>query len=616
MAFVTAPLGRRDNFPYRKLEYREIRLVVVKKHSHWPRENSLTCSIQYMTLPEDSTAPIAYTALSYTWGDGKDVTSLKLLDESTRNSGEITVTSSLVSALQTILEPGKRHALWIDQICINQSSPEEKGQQVQLMRWIYERAASVHVWLGPAAEDSDEAMLYLDKNDSASLARDLADSSRTRLNSRIRLALENLFSRSYWTRTWTLQEASALRSLQASISCGHKSVHLGRVFDWVAAGNSSANAFSEQILQVQGTGVLAMYFFWHMRRRSAQALMILVNAVRNLIASDPRDKVYSMLNFATDIRGSGIKPDYTKTVRQTYTELVLWSIGTYQRLDVLGDCHPSLTDDAAPSWVPDWNEQFSITPFFKISDSIDPESIPLYRASGEYIRDLKLRHLDVDTRLLSLSGVRVADVTFVLNTVPPEYDSWAVQKTWQPQNGNTICPLNLIPMRKVFRRTMYLDISRRKDGNWLRGNALPLPWDMKGLVVSPEEAWAIENFRRMSHGRRSFYTRPCAGSSQGLLCLSVNTTRSGDELWILKGGKMPFILRPKAMTISHTDLETGEASELPVDAGMPTYELVGEAFVLGLMDGEIIDMLGELPKRERPAPLSDMDREFRKIGLI
>jgi hypothetical protein len=79
---------------------------------------------------------------------------------------------------------------------------------------------------------------------------------------------------------------------------------------------------------------------------------------------------------------------------------------------------------------------------------------------------------------------------------------------------------------------------------------------------------------------------------------------------------MPFILRPKAMTIPHTNLATGEASKLPVDAGMPTYELVGEAFVLGLMDGEVIDMLGETPKRERPPPLADMDRVFRTIGLI
>lgn len=506
MALVTAPLGRRDNFPYRELGYREIRLVVVKKHSHWPRDNSLTCSIQHMALPEDSTAPIAYTALSYTWGDGKDVTSLKLLDESTRKSGEITVTSSLVSALQTILEPGKRHSLWIDQMCINQSSTEEKGQQVQLMRWIYEGAASVHVWLGPATEDSDEAMLYLDNNNSASLVRDLADSSRTCLTPRLRLALENLFYRPYWTRTWTVQEATALRPRQALVSCGHKSIGLERIFDWVDAGYRSPNEVAEQILRLQGSGVLAMDRFWHLRRESAQALSLLVRHLRDLIASDPRDKVYSMLNFATDICGSGIKPDYTKTVRQTYTELVLWSVGTYQCLDVLGDCHPSLTDDAAPSWVPDWNEYISALSFHKTSNPIDPESNPLYRASGEYIRDLEVRYVDVNTRLLSLSGVRVADVAVVLNTVPTEYRTWAVQETWQPQDSNAICPLNLIPMREAFRRTMYLDVREHESGDWVRGNTLPLPWDTKGLVVSTEHVKAMEYSRSAGYGRCPFYT--------------------------------------------------------------------------------------------------------------
>jgi hypothetical protein len=111
MALVTAPLGRRDNFPYRTLRHGEFRVVVVKKHAHWPRQNTLTCSIKHTALNLDSNDPalMPYTALSYTWGDGKDVTSLKLQDEETRKSGDITVTSSLIEALKTILNPGKRY---------------------------------------------------------------------------------------------------------------------------------------------------------------------------------------------------------------------------------------------------------------------------------------------------------------------------------------------------------------------------------------------------------------------------------------------------------------------------------------------------------------------------
>lgn len=83
-----------------------------------------------------------------------------------------------------------------------------------------------------------------------------------------------------------------------------------------------------------------------------------------------------------------------------------------------------------------------------------------------------------------------------------------------------------------------------------------------------------------------FTLKACAGSSQGLLGYSLSRVEPGDELRILKGGKVPFILRPKAMTMVDTNLETGEASALPVDVGVPTYELIGAAFVLGLMDAK------------------------------
>ncbi|KAK3485259.1 uncharacterized protein B0T23DRAFT_389984 [Neurospora hispaniola] len=48
--------------------------------------------------------------------------------------------------------------LWIDQLCINQSDSDEKAVQVGLMSQIYSRAKQVLIWLGPAADGSDEVM--------------------------------------------------------------------------------------------------------------------------------------------------------------------------------------------------------------------------------------------------------------------------------------------------------------------------------------------------------------------------------------------------------------------------------------------------------------------------
>jgi hypothetical protein len=45
------------------------------------------------------------------------------------------------------------------------------------------------------------------------------------------------------------------------------------------------------------------------------------------------------------------------------------------------------------------------------------------------------------------------------------------------------------------------------------------------------------------------------------------STRRGDEVWILRGGKVPYVLRP---------------------LGNATYKLVGEAYMHGIMQGEAI----------------------------
>lgn len=48
--------------------------------------------------------------------------------------------------------------LWIDQICIDQGSHSERNHEVQRMSAIYSNATRTVVWLGHAADDSDEGM--------------------------------------------------------------------------------------------------------------------------------------------------------------------------------------------------------------------------------------------------------------------------------------------------------------------------------------------------------------------------------------------------------------------------------------------------------------------------
>ena len=83
-----------------------------------------------------------YAALSYVWGDPEHVKTIIV------NGCDFAVTESLYSALQHIPLSDLAPAVFIDAICIDQASPTEKTEQVQLMSSIFTGATCVFAWLG------------------------------------------------------------------------------------------------------------------------------------------------------------------------------------------------------------------------------------------------------------------------------------------------------------------------------------------------------------------------------------------------------------------------------------------------------------------------------------
>jgi hypothetical protein len=83
-----------------------------------------------------------YEALSYVWGSPKEDRSMRC------ENATILITANCEAALRRLRRRTRSRILWVDSICINQSSNEEKGHQVALMKTIYSRAETVIVWLG------------------------------------------------------------------------------------------------------------------------------------------------------------------------------------------------------------------------------------------------------------------------------------------------------------------------------------------------------------------------------------------------------------------------------------------------------------------------------------
>lgn len=104
--------------------------------------------------------PPDYVALSYTWGDAPP--RKRVTVTSTYEIGYILITASLEHALIALRDSQQlTQAIFVDQICIDQSNLEEKSQQVQHMDKTYVKALRVNVWLGPSTKYSDQYMNFV-----------------------------------------------------------------------------------------------------------------------------------------------------------------------------------------------------------------------------------------------------------------------------------------------------------------------------------------------------------------------------------------------------------------------------------------------------------------------
>jgi hypothetical protein len=92
-----------------------------------------------------------YHALSYVWGS--TVGRVELFCE----GKTILVTANCEQALRSLRRSKTVFTLWVDAVCIDQSSVSERSQQVQLMGDIYRKAKEVIVWLGRGHKKLEES---------------------------------------------------------------------------------------------------------------------------------------------------------------------------------------------------------------------------------------------------------------------------------------------------------------------------------------------------------------------------------------------------------------------------------------------------------------------------
>lgn len=134
-----------------QLDSKSFRLATVSLGTHPDTETQ----VPSVTLATHPLGPeIEYNALSYTWGPPRNV---KDPDDSITIilfNGELyEVQRNLYDALLELQATCPETPVWIDALCINQSSQDERSAQVSVMNQIYGSAARVIVWLGKATPE-------------------------------------------------------------------------------------------------------------------------------------------------------------------------------------------------------------------------------------------------------------------------------------------------------------------------------------------------------------------------------------------------------------------------------------------------------------------------------
>jgi hypothetical protein len=320
------------------------------------REDAITILIEHKSFTDDNIPD--YEALSYTWGDPGDRANIAI---GRRQEHSLSVTKNLAEALPYLRRGDTSRTFWIDAICVNQADLDERSRQVSLMASLYSHARTVVVWLGPEAQNSDDAfsciellskkvkipwdrttLICLTEEENWADERLLLPFSEREL-----VALEHIFSRPWFERLWVWQEVR-FSGERAMVQCGDRLLEwqaFPNALRWLKEPHTAARRPSPKFL----LGALRIC-----DPRSYHLCGLLGHA-RSLECQDPRDKLFAILSH---LEGSQsllhVHADYSRPVSEAYTNAATEWISRYNNLKMLEYIMTPQTIPNLPSWVPDW----------------------------------------------------------------------------------------------------------------------------------------------------------------------------------------------------------------------------------------------------------------------
>ncbi|EON63562.1 hypothetical protein W97_02790 [Coniosporium apollinis CBS 100218] len=448
---------------------------------------------------------------------------------------------------------------------------------------------------------------------------DLDKSLGTRKKTAAQEALRHLLKRTWWTRSWIVQEV--LMARQCIFVCGTKAVSwdvMGRTISLLLTSTSSFvresdNPFSQlpstirEQLKVIDLWTTKLNMGWNEIHKRTLSLDQLPNHLIRFgcfKCSDPRDKIFAFIGLVE--RGVRIYADYNLSTREVYMDVTRQHAWHNENLNIICRHHrgyaptPESAKLKLPSWCPDWSRSDSRGwQSWVVSD--DESERDLYFADGRtnfsfvYMFPNPWR---LDPELFIGEGARLDVIASISDFIPLsayDDDSWMDQvRAWEPNSIRQVSLMSKTSQETALRAYWRTLLTDKRYPTWrfseVGDDGRYWQYDMCYLAFARHIEfgyWAssldanMEKFKIMLH--RTTFGMRFATTERGYYCMVPQAAEVGDTIVVLRGGSVPFVLREADRCAVTKDKEKEEVKEegvIPEEVVVPKEAVVPEKVVV------------------------------------
>jgi hypothetical protein len=550
-----------------------------------------------------------YKALSYAWGPPLFTKTIFI------KGAPFLVTENLFVALQHLRHSTNKQTFWIDAICINQLNISERNAQVQIMTSIYSNASLVLVWLGKTDIHIDIAWKLLEKWWGGPLPQKITEDEYCGLSKIFETA-------AWWSRLWVTQEV--IFASTVLIQCGNHTLPWELFAQAFQQTQELQTDIQKRLSRIMKSGIS---FQWNRLAHQFHKLghKVQLQRLENYIenwgtgkkCADKRDVIYVMLNIVP-LRDDEpqIIPDYSKTVYEVFMELTRHMLVYEHKLSTLCNTYyqhttPLTTNDPyiPASWSIDWSRH---RVFESLINYFPTPGVPVgtlfYHATLSTEVSAKTLFHPTNPNVLILNSVvfdTVVSITGSYNDNDPA--PWQpLVRSWAPKDlAQRTYPSGEDPT-EAYIRTIFRDASRHPFGmpkSRLPSSQLPTHKSLFDAWSTGSYDSVLDNTHRITDGNvvdmkdfilaLGFSTRMWCffTTSKGYFGLAQQGARVGDTICVVDGACTPLMVRT-AEKEAREALASGETG--------PCWTRVSAAYVHGIMDGEVMEMVekGEYTKEK------------------